>query len=111
MKKLVYYSSAIIIISAFIFLFAVEDRGMFIVQLFASTMLMICLPICKEKLQYFITIFAAIWIVTFDIIYITLYMINPIDYIVSNRMLFYQVGIPCIVSWVLKRKHIAETKR
>lgn len=103
MKKSVYYSGALIMITAFFFLLTQNDKGMFIVQLFAAIAIMLCYPKCKEKHHFIIVVSFSIWVAAFDIIYIFLFFTKSENtFVGSGLSLFLQFGIPFIISIIFK---------
>lgn len=107
MRKVVFYSSALIMIAAFCFLFFLKDRGMFIVQFLTSVLSIICFPKCKEQYHFTIIVFLSVWVAMINVVYMVLLLCNAGSAFVGSQLgLMIQFGIPFIVTMILRAINI-----
>lgn len=102
MKKICYLSGVISIIISLVCLLNKYGIGVFVLQFLAAMVIFVCYPRCKEKYQFQIIQFFAIWILLYEVLFVVLKYINVVDIIEHPSYITFEFVIPFLVAIILK---------
>jgi len=102
MKKICYLSGVISIIISLICLVNKYGTGIFALQFLAAMVIFICYPRCKEKYQFQIIQFFAIWILLYQVLFAVLKCTNVLDIMKHPSCITFEFVIPFLVAIILK---------
>lgn len=102
MKKICYLSGVISIITSLICLVNKYGIDVFILHILAAMVIFFCYPRCKEKYQFRIIQFFAIWILLYELLFAALKCTNVLDIMKHPSYITFEFVIPFLVAVILK---------
>lgn len=102
MKKICYLSGVISIIISLVCLVNKYGTDVFVLQFLAAMVIFFCYPRCKEKYQFQIIQFFAIWTLLYQVLFAVLKYTNVVDIMKHPSYITFEFVIPFLVAVILK---------